>query len=373
MKNVLKGGLTAIMLLLGVSVVVASSFAKRDFKKEYKKEFDIDKDGEVWLVNKHGDVNISTWDKGKVKIKATITVYTNNEGQAEEYLRKVYVKSTTSSDYYKAETIQEKTKKRWYDWTTNKSNFSYRVDYEISIPKSVTLYVSNRHGDVFVEEMYGRTKATVIHGNIKMKKANTSLNITVAYGDAFLTEMGDGDINIKHGKLNIEQARDVKINSKNSRVFIKSAADLNIISKNDYYEIEDISDLRSSSKYDNFKIKELKSVYINARFSDYTITKLLESAEFEVEHTDANIENLDKDFDKIKFNGKSSDLIVNLSGTNADIEIFAKQTTIDIPKSTRLKVDKEVNMQRELVGNIGGNTKGLIKATTESGKIKIKK
>ena len=47
---------------------VTQTAIKKEFTKTIKKEFDIDADGKVSIVNKYGEVNINTWDQNKVKI-----------------------------------------------------------------------------------------------------------------------------------------------------------------------------------------------------------------------------------------------------------------------------------------------------------------
>ena len=122
MKNLISN-LTMISVILLVSTIWSNSlfaentFKKSEFTRKVNKEFDVSATGEVKVHNKYGNVNITTWDKNKVKFDIIIKIKTNDKSRADEAFERIKVTFNNTSDLVEATTTFESRKKRdWKFW-----------------------------------------------------------------------------------------------------------------------------------------------------------------------------------------------------------------------------------------------------------------
>ena len=76
--------LAIVLVLFTVSPVHATTPA--DASKKIDKEFSISADGTTSIDNRHGKVEINTWNQNKVKISVEIKVKASSQKAADELL-----------------------------------------------------------------------------------------------------------------------------------------------------------------------------------------------------------------------------------------------------------------------------------------------
>lgn len=359
------------LLLLNVHPTFAG-----EFTKEINRTFKIAADGKVDITNRHGKVSITTWDKNSVKIQVKIMVRASNASNAENYLRQMKVEFEAADDWVKATTIKERTKNNWRNlWGLNNSSWNYKVQYKVYMPKTNSLKLYNKYGDVYLTDLKGDADISVRYGNGKISQVKGDLKFFLGYGAATISDVKVATVQVKYSKLIFRNAKNVNIQSKHSKITIDKASDIRSFSKYDDYNIGAVDDLKSEGKYDDFVIETAGNIDAVGNHSDYSIEHLLGAGEFDMEYGDVIIKKLSKAFDKLKLDGKYTDFIISVDTDDSyDVDVSSEYTNIKLPKNIKKLIHHQENHSQELKGTVGSDiSKGVVKVRAKYGSIVIEK
>jgi len=378
---IFKGTLLMFMIGLCTNLQAAihdmdiSVLPKKEFSKSIQQEFDISATGEVGLHNKYGKIDVKTWGQNKVKIEVTVTVNAKNEEIAESVFERIDIDFTSGSDYVKAvTTIESQKKSGWGSWWGNSSNSDYQIDYEVFMPASCELDLSNKYGDSFVADLESNANVEVKYGSIRMEGVKDDLSLQLGYGNGTVIKSGNTNVIIKYGRIRLGEADDIEMESKYSKVNIEQANDVKSVSKYDVYSVGTVKDFRNQGKYDNVEITSAESVTAFSKYTDFYIENLKHSADFELSYGGATIESVDKDFSEIQIDGSYADFKVNIdSGSSYKLDAIASYAGINYPSDLDVHIEKEKGTSHEVEAYKGGeNAKGRIKARLSYGGLRIR-
>ncbi len=370
-KIILKLGILTLALILNASLSAslwaAAPTKKSEFTKSINKEFDISKKGKVAIKGKYGDISITTWNKNKVKFDIRIIVKAPSKEKADELFKRIAIDFRDQGNLVEA-VFNMKDGGRSWGWRSYKS-VSYKIHFDVKIPSTNDVNLYNKYGNIHLTDISGNASLENKYGDIKIGDAK-NVDLILGYGKADLGHIKDLDVQIKYSKLDVESAKNAKIASKYSRIYIDKAMDIRSESKYDKYYLGDINDLRNYGKYDDFEIKSLKSIDATAKYTDYDIGDFSGTANFDMQYGDADIKQVKNGFESVSFKGKHADLIFDLKGKGANIEINTKHTKVKLPSDLKtehyIEERAEINVEGKIRG--GGNR---IKATAAYGSVII--
>ena len=193
------------VFLVGLSP--GESLAKEKFEEKFEKTVSLAKDGKVILNNISGDIEVKTWDKAEVSIKALIVSKTDTEEQAKKNFEKVKIEIKEEGKTLRIETKYDK------DYF-KKKKLSVSVDYWLTIPSKADANMTSVSGDVSVEKIGGTAKATSVSGDVLLNGMAGSVKGKSVSGDVHVTdaksgvdcESVSGDVHVK----NVVGGADVK-------------------------------------------------------------------------------------------------------------------------------------------------------------------
>lgn len=368
-----KCGLKTVVILLLINVLWSNSAwantqegrKKSEFKKEIVKEFPIAQDGDVRLENKYGNVTVTTWAQNKVKITVTIVAKADDKSKADEFFNLVTIDFNNHASTVSAKTTFDSDGKNWKSW----GKVSYEIHYNVSLPNSVDIDITNKYGNIYLDDMKGRAKIDLKYGNLKMGNLEKDLSFQLGYGKADLGHLGDATIEIKYAKMDIESMKNLVVDSKYSQLYIDKAKDIKSETKYDKYHLGNIHNLVNYGKYDDFEIQSAHNVEATAKYSDYDIKALSSKANFSLEYGDVNIHGV-SGFEGITMTGKYSDLSVNLEEAGIKFNISGRYTKVKLPSTAHKTHYEDKDNSIEAEGNVG-NGNGLIKVNVEYGSVII--
>lgn len=348
--------------------------AKKEFTKSFKEEFDIASNGEVGLHNRYGKIDVKTWDQNKVKVDVTITVNAKNEQTANEVFERIDIDFTNGSDYVKVETSIESKKSGWGGWWSSSNKSDYTINYEVYMPATCELDLSNKYGDSYVDALDNNANVVVKYGNIRMEGVKNDLNLDIGYGNGTVVSAGDTEVLIKYGRINLKEAKDVDMESKYSKINIDKAGDLKSVSKYDVYDIGRIRDFKNQGKYDHIEIEHVENVIAYSKYTDFYIEELTKSADFDLSYGGAKVESIKSGFSEIRIDGSYADFKLYMdAGADYSLDAVTKYAGIHYPSNLDVHIDKEHGSSHEVKGYKGGeNAKGSIKARLNYGGLKIR-
>jgi len=346
--------------------------AKKEFTKTIKEEFDISANGKVGIANKYGEVNINTWDRNQVKVEVTITVNARNESRAQEVFDLIDIDFSNGRDYVNAETSIGSNK--GWNWWGSSNKHDYTIDYEVYMPNTNNLKLSNKYGNSYIADIGGEAHITIKYGNVRMEKIENVLNLHLGYGNGTIIECEDVNVGVSYGKVRLKEANDVDVESKYSKVFIDKGQNIKTLTKYDTYEIGHIKNFRNQGKYDDIEILAAETVRASSKYSDFKVDELVHSADFDLQYGSAAIESLHKDFSEVQMIGRYTEYKVRVEGgANYKLDAVTKYAGLRYPDGMNVVYEKEKGSSHEVEGYMGEKGAGrVIKARLDYGGIKVR-
>ena len=266
--------------------------------KKIHKEIEVSKDALIEIDNSYGDLNITSWDQDKVVIDVLITVKGKNSKKNQKALNSVDVSFLLSPEKVMAETkIDMGWSFGWFyfGYGTFNNLEKYRIDYNIKIPKTSSVDLTNDYGTIRLNSLEGKA------------------NISCDFGQLIIGElMADNNILEFHNTSNssIEYIKGGTIKADFSSFTLEKAEDIYLI-----------------ADYTSSNIVEVTNLNYNCDFGNITIDNVT-NLEGEGEHITQRIGNvsgsleIDGDFGSIKIDRiKSSSKNVCIEADYTDIEI----------------------------------------------------
>ena len=359
MKRLVLKNLTALitMQLLLVLLIKAQD---TEFVKNYSKEYDVNKDTRLEILNKYGDVDIRDWDKESVSLDVEVKANTSNKNKAEKILDNIDVVFSEIGNLIRVETTFDKSFNKGFRlW--NGDNKKFEINYIVKMPKNIPLNLLNKYGSVFISELTSTSNIEIKYGNLKANKIIHSeekplTQIILAYSDGTIEECKWSKFNIKYSKIKINKSKALVVVSKYSKVFIDEGTSVVSESKYDNYEIGKLQNFLTTTAYSNFKFNEIiKKIQVESKYSD-----------FKVEH-------MPEGFDKIRIDNKYGKYKIGIdSKASYKIDGYARYSKIHYPENSDVSLiqkDNEMTV-KGLVGN-DPNTESTVNISTSYGNVRL--
>jgi len=182
--------ISSLLVVLGVLLFIGMTPQYSSADQKYEQRFEdtvaLSKTGTVILRNISGDIEVKTWNKAEVSIKALKTTKASSEKVAQERfdLVKIEVSKqgntlTIKTEYPKENFLNRKIK-----------NFS--VDFWLIIPDQSEADVHSVSGDVYAEKIGGELHAETVSGDVEVMDASSFARAKSVSGDVTVTNAADG-------------------------------------------------------------------------------------------------------------------------------------------------------------------------------------
>ena len=303
---------------------------------------------ELRVSNKFGEVKINDMGGDSVTIKVVVTIDNASSGKAKALMDKITVNFTKTGSLVSAETEID-------DGFRN--NESFTIDYLINIPKDRDLNITNKYGNVIVNELDAKgyfevSYGSMTAGNMKAPVGNP-VKIIVNYGKADLESINEANMEFKYSKLVADEIGQLVLDTKYSTVTLHKTSNLTLDSKYDGINIDELGKLKSVSKYTNYKIGVLN-----------------ESFDLDTGYGSVRIDKVNEKFSRIKIENSYGGINIALNDLNYKLQAECSYCDVKYPenryKGNRIKDNNSFNLE----GNIGTGG-GSVSINSRYGGIKL--
>ena len=307
--------LSLIIVLLGCFALQLS--AGEEFTKKISKSFDVNKDATLSVKNKFGKVHCVNWDKNTISIEVTITVEASNQDKANRYFNGINIQINGTRDRVSAVTSME-------GRTFDNNNNEFSIDYMINMPKSMSVEINNKFGDIILNEVQGSSKIDLGYGSINAKRLMGDENkLTIKFSEGFIGYLKTADLELQYSELEIEEVNDMVADSKFSEL-----------------QLGRVDVLTLETSYDDDFIGSVRDLDVEADFSDVEVRSLSERLIAEFDYGDLKVKDVDKGFELIDLSNSFSDAKIGFNN-EASFRLVAtvKMGDLDYPRDkSRLSV-----------------------------------
>lgn len=347
-----------LFLFLLIPTIIVANDKKHEKSKTISKTFTVDKNATLYINNKYGNVNVTTWNENRIEINVKITVKGDDLSNVENKLNDIDVQFEAISSLVEARTIIEKSKSSWSWW--GKNNTNYKINYLVKMPITNNADLHNKYGNIELDKLEGKSNIDCDYGKIQIDQLlNDSNNINIDYcGTSEINYIKSGNINADYSKLTVNKANVLKVNADYTSVKIESVNDVDFNSDYGSISVGEISNITGNSDYASIKIGTLKkNLKINTDYGGIRVQNIAKGFE--------NI-TIDGSYAGIKL-GTSSDNIFNFSIDLGYAGFGYPEEHVELQKSIKNTTKKHYE------GTFGkGNSNSTINIKSKYGGVSLK-
>jgi hypothetical protein len=374
MKPVFKlrrAGSLLFAALLAINLM-AGNTPSREFSKTINKQFNMAANGLVELSNRHGKIDIKTWDQNNVRISVKILVDAKSEEDAQDVFERISIDFSNSSSRVSAITEIADKKSSWWSWGDNSDEFS--INYEVFMPASGNLDVTAKYCDVYAADIRGAGKFQVKYGNFKLGGFGEDSEVTLAYGNGSLNRARDLKVDLAYGNLDVEEASDLTIDVRYGNINVAKAGDIISDSRYSNFKLGEVREFRNNGKYDNVEIGFAEEIVCETHYTSVVVGRLSRRMNLDMAYGSAKAEKIDASFDEINLNGRYTDFKINMGpGINCSLDLSGNYSDIRLPSTgVRTSYDAQNGSSHEVRGTMGNGGNSMIKARMSYGGIVVR-
>ncbi len=348
----------AIIAFLATSV---SIHAQEMLTKKIEKTFKLTNTGELHLDNKYGRVSINGWDENKAVILIDIKVTNKKKDNAKALLDRIEANIRTATNFVSIKSEISEKNTSFFSRYFNKVNpFEFdkgnvEINYTVYLPIYAKIDVTNKFGDVIIDNWTGKLKANVEHGDLWINDNLANANIDMKFGKLRSKSIAYGTINLKNGDIDIEDSKDLLLTTSGVDIEIGSVIDLEILSSKDEISIKKVDNIKGELKFSNIKINTVKDkIALTMDVSELRVSKITNTAPI------------------VKINQESSEVHIGITNLSFSFKANLEEGLLRLPKSfsnIKSSVINEGKRIREITGKYGKPTTGTFTFTGRKGAI----
>ena len=218
------------LLLLGSGTKIQA----QELTKKIHKEIEVSKDALIEINNSYGDLNITSWDQNKVVIDVLITVKGKNSEKNQKKLNNIDVSFLLSPEKVMAETKIDNGWRFGPFYINIFDSEKYRIDYNIKLPKTSDVDLTNDYGTIRLNSLEGRANINCDYGELIIGELFADNNILdFDYtSNSSIEYINGGTIKADFSDFEIEKAGNIDLYADYTEAYFNSIEKL--IFKNDY-------------------------------------------------------------------------------------------------------------------------------------------
>jgi hypothetical protein len=328
-------------------------------KREFQKTVKVNRESSFELNNKYGTVQITTWEKDSIHIRAELEAYSSSLERLRKMFQGVDVRITEVSYLVKAETQFMQNINALFESFKGMTDklipyeSKIQINYYVSAPDYLNIKIINKYGDVYMESHKGRFSANISNGSFKADNLNEVSSLDLIFCDATINTMKTGRLNANFSEILIGESEEISVNSVSSKFDLRKTGSLDAESRRDKFYIGSAASISGDSYFSDFRIENLSSeLNLLTRYGNVNVnmvSKTLEMLTVNSSYTDISLE-----FDKsLSYN-------LDIRHTNAFLVLPEAGNALE---KRILNEEKKEYMTFGIVGKNPGSVKVVINAT----------
>ncbi len=329
MKKIKQTLLFSFVILLLATPSWSNIKKTEHLSKTIRKQYKVSQGVSLEISNKYGEIIFNTWEKDSIKIVIHILAHGKSKDAAEKLMKRADFEFAQVDGKVTVHTVFDKSKGFFKDLWNDISDYSKSIlnkdqldiNFEVYVPSYTNINLTNKFGDVFLDEVNGKVDATISNGSFKAGHLSASTNLNLSFGDADIKSMINGKITLKSVDLNLGSSQQLNLQSHSSNISIKKAKKIIL-----------------NSRTDKIKIDSLDVLSGRGSFSKIIILSLHKNIKLETSYGSLKIYKLKKTVTKVNLKGKATDIHLSFSNSMyLKTNVIAKEGRFNFPKAYSLK------------------------------------
>jgi len=352
---------TIFLILLMASYQL---FSQEVITKRIEKTFEMTNTGELYLENKYGNVNIIGWNENNISVTIDIKVSSKKKENAQDLFERIIPKFKTTDNFISIVSEINKKRTSFFSRYFNKVNpFEFdksniEINYTIYLPINAEIDISNKFGDIIIDNWTGKLKANIEHGDLWINESIGNANIDMKFGKLRAKSITYGSISLKNGDINVENSQDLSLKTSGAKIEISKVKELELISSKDEITIENVGSLGGIIKFSTVQLDTVdKSIDLRMKVAYLKVLK--------INRSDA----------QVTIDQESSDININISNLSFKFKATLEEGLLRLPTSfSNIEsnvIDKNKRI-RKISASYGKSLIGELSFTGKKGVILLK-
>ena len=226
--------ISTLLVLLTLSLQLFARDFRKDLhasrEKRIKNHYTVQAGDLLEIDNSYGRVHVNTWDKNEVEVEVKITTKARTEEKAEEMLDRINI-DILSNEHGRHKIA--------YTTDIGKSlginlniNTEMTIDYTVYAPKKNPLLITNKFGDVYIDDIEGKLEVEVGYGALTTREiTGQNAKVKVTFGSASISSIETGEVEASYSKLSIDKASNIQVKNSFGKTNIDQVQTLDIYQK----------------------------------------------------------------------------------------------------------------------------------------------
>jgi len=359
MKTQFTTGRTFATLIL--TMVTFGLLAQNPQTKIIKKDFPVNANTKLELSNKYGNVNIVNTSDPTLTIEVVVKVNVRDKERGAAILEMVQIHISQDGDIVRAETDLDDDFSRMFRGF-NMGDGGLEINYSVTMPKNVPLHLSNKYGNVVVDELTATSTLDIKYGKLTANKIihdskEPLSKVYLSYSNGTIQETRWLELDVKYSKINIEESKALAVMSKYSKIFVTNG-----------------SSIVSESKYDTYEIGKLTNFITTAGYGHFSIDELSGKLQLDTKYTDVIVDKISSGFESVKVTNSYGTYKLGIDpGSSYKLNAYGKYCDIIYPQNGARVNRFDENSEMKVNGVIGGNSSptGEVSVSSHYGNIRL--
>lgn len=273
--------LVITLLLSQLTLAETGWDGKHTKQKIIKKEYVVNSDALLKVINSYGNIDIITYSGNTISIEVRIKTNGNNLDKVEEKLNNIDVDFQASSKMVSAKTTFGKPKySSWWSWGRN-NNVNMEINYIIKLPITNSVDLSNDYGSINLDRLEGRAKISCDYGKITTKELMADNNsISFDYtNNSYFEYIKSGKISADYSGFTVAKTKNLEINADYTKSVVEIAEELSYSCDYGSITIEKANNVRGKGDYLTARFGEIyKNLQITADYGSIKIDRMTANA-----------------------------------------------------------------------------------------------
>lgn len=325
-----------------INIVIAQTYTE---SKKIIRSYPVNPETRLDISNKYGKIQVMQWRKDSVRLEVELSVKSSSLNKLEKIMDNIQIEFTGTNYYVIANTRFGSTSNTFLTDLMDlpgaiiPSKNQVEINYTVMAPSYITINLSNKFGNIFIDDMKGNVTISLSNGDIKINRLEGESNINVNFGNGTVNWLNNAKLNLSYADFDI-----------------RNAGQLNLVSKSSKIRIENVNILKTESSRDKYSISEVNNLFGESYFSHLQIYKLNEEANFTSRYGDLTADSVATDFSYINLHSEYADLDLTFSQASSYfLEVsYNPEVTLRIPDGfASLEEVKESPAEINIKGRIG--------------------
>jgi hypothetical protein len=217
------------------------------------------------INNKYGSIHISSSRSDTVSIRAEVEATASNLDRLSKMLQGISVNISETSYLVRAQTDFSQTINMLFESFKGMTNklipyeSRIQINYFIEAPEYLNIRITNKYGDVYLENTTGNFSIDLSNGSFKANSLDKTSQMNLDFCDATINRVNEGKIDASFSEVVIGESISLSITSVSSRFDLKNNSILDTRSRRDKFFIGNVRTIRGNSYFSEYRIENLEA------------------------------------------------------------------------------------------------------------------